>query len=99
MNKKIIITIVTSSLFFFAILFLFFPSKKNENLVQEEIQDEMQEENSFSSNIIENVEYSSKDAKGNEYIIRAKEGEIDINNSNIIFLKNVKGIVKLSNKN
>ena len=99
MNKKIIITIITSSLFVFAILFLFLPSKKHENLVQEELEEEIQEENSFSSNIIENVEYSSKDAKGNEYIIRAKEGEIDIDNSNIIFLKNVKGIVKLSNKN
>ena len=45
-------------------------------------------ENSYTSNIIENVEYISRDAKGNKYIIKAKEGEID-NNNNIIFLKSV----------
>ncbi len=57
------------------------------------------EERSYSSNIIENVNYSSKDSRGNEYTITALEGEIDINNSNIIFLKNVKAIFKLKNSN
>ena len=38
-------------------------------------------------NIIENVEYSSKDVRGNEYLITAKEGEIDINDNSIIKLK------------
>ena len=35
------------------------------------------EEIIYNSNIIQNVEYSTKDAKGNEYLIRAEEGEID----------------------
>ena len=52
---------------------------------------------SVASNIIENVEYSSKDSKGNEYIIKAKEGETDISNNNIIFLKNVTAIINLNN--
>ncbi len=95
MKKKIIFSIFTLGFLIFAMLFLFFPSKKNENLVQEETP----KENSFSSNIIENVEYISKDNKGNEYIIRAKEGEIDIDNNNVIYLKNVSGIIKLYNKN
>ena len=45
------------------------------------------------------MEYISKDNKGNEYIIRAKEGEIDIDNNNVIYLKSVSGIIKLYNKN
>ncbi len=50
-----------------------------------------------NSNILENVEYISKDAKGNQYIIRAKKGEIDFDNSDIIFLENVRSTIILSN--
>ena len=95
MKKKKILALVTLGILIFAVLFLVFPSKKNENLVQEE----SLIETTFSSNIIENVEYISKDNKGNEYIIRAKEGEIDIDNNNVIYLKSVSGIIKLYNKN
>ena len=37
--------------------------------------------------------------KGNQYIILAKEGEIDLNNSDIIFLKDVKAYINLIEKN
>jgi len=57
------------------------------------------EEKSFASNIIQNVKYSSKDIRGNEYIITAKEGEIDINNNSVIFLKGVKATIILDNSN
>ena len=53
------------------------------------------EDNSYSLNIIENVSYTSKDVKGNEYIIEASKGEIDLENSNIIFLTQVNAIIKL----
>ena len=53
------------------------------------------EDNSYSLNIIENVSYTSKDIKGNEYIIEANKGEVDLENSNIIFLTQVNAIVKL----
>jgi hypothetical protein len=56
-------------------------------------------EETYNSNILENVEYVSKDAKGNEYIIRAIKGEIDIENSNIIFLTKVNAFIKLNNSN
>ena len=49
----------------------------------------------YSSNIMENVNYSSKDAEGKEYIISAKQGEIDYSNPNIIFLTRVKALIKL----
>ena len=49
----------------------------------------------YNSNIIENVNYSTKDSGGNEYIINATQGEIDFSNPNIIFLINVKALIKL----
>jgi hypothetical protein len=48
---------------------------------------------------MKDVYYASKDAKGNEYIIQASEGEIDYTQPNIIYLTNVKGFVKLNNSN
>ena len=51
----------------------------------------------YSSNVIKNVNYSSKDAKGNEYIIYASEGEIDYNQPNTIYLTKVKALIKLIN--
>ena len=51
----------------------------------------------YNSNIIENVNYTTKDADGNEYFINAIQGEIDYSNSNIIYLKKVKANIKLKN--
>ena len=48
-----------------------------------------------SSNVIEDVSYSAKDAKGNEYFLKASEGTIDQNESNYIFLKSVKANISL----
>ena len=50
-----------------------------------------------NSNVIKNVNYSSKDRNGNEYIIIAEEGEIDLHNKDIIYLKNIKSLIKLFN--
>ena len=48
---------------------------------------------------MEDVSYSSKDAKGNEYIVNASKGEIDYNRPNIIYLTNVRAFIKLTNSN
>lgn len=53
----------------------------------------------YSSNVIDDVSYSSKDAKGNIYTIKAINGEIDYKQSNIIYLKKVKAVVELINSN
>ena len=60
--------------------------KKNIELIEEKIE---------SANIIQDVSYSAKDTKGNEYFLKANEGTIDQNQSNFIFLKFVKGIINL----
>ena len=54
---------------------------------------------SYSSNIIKDVNYSSKDSKGNEYIINALQGEIDYSNPDIVYLTNVSALVRLQNAN
>ena len=58
-----------------------------------------QEEDSISSNIIKDVNYVTTDPDGNEYIVTASEGEIDFNNDNILFLTNVRALIKLKNNN
>ncbi len=59
--------------------------------------EQVTKDNIYSSNIMENVNYSSKDADGKEYIISAIQGEIDYANPNIIFLTQVKALIKLKN--
>jgi hypothetical protein len=49
----------------------------------------------YNSNIIKDINYTSRDLKGNEYILEAKEGEIDLDNSDIIFLTDVTAYIKL----
>ena len=58
-----------------------------------------EEENSTSSNIIKDVNYVTRDADGNEYTVTSSEGEIDLNNDNILFLTSVKASIKLKNAN
>jgi hypothetical protein len=56
---------------------------------------EIGEEAVYNSNIIKDINYTSRDLKGNEYILIAKEGEIDLDNSDIIFLTDVTAYIKL----
>jgi len=102
MKKKIIIfTIVV--LFLIIINHFFLKNLDNDQLnnsnknLELEIENEEIEEQTYSSNVLENVNYSSIDPEGNEYTIIASEGEIDIKNNQTIFLKNVKASIKLKN--
>ena len=56
-----------------------------------------EEESSINSNIIKDVNYVTRDSDGNEYTVTSSEGEIDLNNENILFLTNVKASIKLKN--
>ena len=96
MIKKISVFLIALTLLIFFAYKYFSSSDKKQISKTEEIKID---EKSYNSNIIENVKYSSKDKNGNEYIITAKLGEIDRSDSNIIFLEEVNGLVKLNNKN
>ena len=83
--------------------FFFFKSNDNDELIKKRQQTELIKNENVetideiieSSNIIEDVSYSAKDTKGNEYFLKASEGTIDQNESNFIFLKSVNAIVNL----
>ena len=104
MRKKIILGI--SFIVFISFLTYFFYSKSSykENLLKiekveliEKKNIELTEEKIESANVIQDVSYSAKDTKGNEYFLKASEGTIDQNQSNYIFLKSVKGVINLKN--
>ena len=95
MKKKNIIYIIIFSLTI--LIFLYFKYPKKEKVVEIKPQDS--ENVSYNSNIIEDVYYSSRDAKGNEYIIKALQGEIDYKQTEIIYLTNVTALIKLTNSN
>ena len=95
MKKNVIIILII-----FAItitFFIIYKQKQEQKILKTE--SKIVEETVYSSNIIKNVNYSSKDSKGNEYIIFASEGEIDYAKPNEIFLTDVRAIIKLTNSN
>ena len=71
--------------------------KKNESLLSKTVNPttEIEEKALYNSNIIKDINYTSRDLKGNEYILVAEEGEIDLDNSDIIFLTDVTAYIKL----
>jgi len=83
-------------LIFLLIFFIWIYTKyfKKEDVKQLGINNNI-ENKIYNSNIIENVNYTSNDLKGNEYIIDALEGEIDLKNNDIIFLKTVTTLIKM----
>ena len=85
MNKKNFVKIFFTFLCL-TILIVFIYLKFYENdaiqIVEEGINDTV-----YNSNIIKDVEYTTKDKDGNEYLIKAEEGERDITNSNIIYIE------------
>ena len=95
LNIKGLLILSLLSILLFVIYSKF--TKENQVLVEENL--EINEENFTNSNLIKDIKYSSKDLKGNEYTITADEGEIDINNTNIIFLKNVIAYIRLIKNN
>ena len=88
-----------AKIFFFFLLFLaivsfiFLNYFKNKEL--KDIKNE-NEDISYNSNIIKDIEYKTKDKDGNEYLIRAIKGEIDFSDPNILFLTNVNALIKLN---
>ena len=101
MRRKTIIGITITTFFFLILFFLYFKSNQEEKIVEkkiEPIENENQkdlDEKIESFNTIEDVSYSAKDTKGNEYFLKASEGTIDQNESNFIFLKYVNATIKL----
>ena len=103
MKRKIILSTFLLIFFFTFLIFFYTKSSNDKNLIEKEkvvklVENENIEilnEKIESLNIIEDVSYSAKDIRGNEYFLKAQEGTIDQNESNFIFLKSVKAIINL----
>ena len=104
MKKKVFLG-TTLIIFFFLLIFFYLDLNDNKVLVQKKEKlelvqkedNEIEEEKIQSSNVIEDVSYSAKDTKGNNYFLKASQGTIDQNESNYIFLKSVKAVINLKN--
>ena len=98
MKKKYFRVFFLILIFFCLVYFIYFKFLKKEQKLNVD-ENELIEKEIYNSNIMEDVKYTSKDSSGNQYTITASTGEIDLSNSNIIFLTNVKAIIKLENNN
>ena len=99
MKKKnlIIYTAIFISIISIISIISYYKYSKEKNIST--IENVISDEESYKSNIMENVSYSSKDAKGNEYIVNASQGEIDYDKPNVTYLTDVKAFIKLNNSN
>ena len=107
MKIKIFLGVSLIFFFFALLIFFYFKSDSDKKLTEKKKKIELTEKKNIeiteerieSSNIIEDVSYSAKDTKGNEYFLKASEGTIDQNDSNHIFLKSVNALINLKNYN
>ena len=98
MNQK---TIIQFLMIFLVILislsfYLKYFSRSLENL-ENKIDEEINTSKNTSSTYIDNINYTSSDAKGNTYQLTAKQAEISIKNSDIMFLEAVVAYVFIKN--
>ena len=96
MTKKKFGKIFFIILFFLTLLVVIYSKFFREKQITLTIPKEV-EDISNNSNIIKDIEYRAKDTDGNEYIITAEQGEIDYSNSNVLYLTNVVGLIRLVN--
>ena len=96
----------TAIIFFFSLIFVtitfFIYSKffKKIETVEQKPQiseTEVSETEVYQSNIIKDINYTTKNADGDEYIISASEAEIDYSNPSVLFLTDVTALIKLKN--
>jgi len=97
MKKKNIfkILLIISFIIFTWFIYSNYFKLNNNSSLNKKITTNYSEDEIYNTNIIKDINYTSRDLKGNEYIIVAEQGEIDLNNSDIIFLTDVTAYIKL----
>ena len=95
MNKKTYL-----QFFLFAIIIIltysFYKTYFNQepiSKVSKNIKDESISEN--KSNMIHNIEYNTKDDEGNSYIIKSKKGEFNLEDPDLILMKDVTAVISM----
>ncbi len=99
MNKKTAIQLFLLSivLVIFLIIFIKYFNEEAQNNNLKSSEKETAKTLNQTSNIINDIEYFSKDDTGNVYKITAETGEINEENSDILYLKNVKAKISTLN--
>ena len=99
MKHKTIIQFVFA-IFFLIIIFLFyhkyFPSNKKP--LNTSITGDDSKNLESKNNLIKDMSYETTDSNGNKYFIYSKYGEVDIDNSDIILMKNVFARIEIFEK-
>ena len=104
MNVK---TIIQFLIFILILVLLFFFIKntfleEEQDIIELEIDKNevvtVNQDNEEITNVIKNLNYRSVDSNGNTYILNSEYGEVTKENSDILILKNVTGIIRLKNK-
>ena len=99
MNKKFLVQTI---LFIFTLLliFVFYMNFfKQTKIDDKKIFSATEPSKNQKKNQINDLQYFSKDENGNSYLLVAKSGYADKNNSDIIYLKNVNAKIYFDNKN
>ena len=99
MNKKTALQLLLSSMVvaIFLTIFLKYFNQELESKKEKNSEEKISKVLKEKSNIIKDIRYLSKDNTGNIYIINAEYGEINEDNPDIIFLKNVKAKISVVN--
>ena len=99
MSKKTLIQILLGLIIIFILVFSytkFFNQKNSDQSLKENI--EVEDTYDANGDVIEGIEYISNDNQGNIYIVKAKNGKNESENTNLITLYNVEAILKFDKK-
>lgn len=80
-----VLVIVIISLWFYLKYF----TKNFEDVKETQVREKIDENQNSNSTYINDINYVSTDVKGNKYQITAKQAEIKVENSNVMFLRDV----------
>ena len=100
MNKKVIIQLLLLATLFWIIFLVFFKYFNNDkNINKENLTKTIPakpEIDSETGTLIEDINYSFSDPSGNYYELFSEFGKVDIQNSNKMFMTNVKASIYLN---
>ena len=99
MNKKTALQLLLSSMVvaIFLTIFLKYFNQELESKKEKNSEEKISKVLKEKSNIIKDIRYLSKDNAGNIYVINAEYGEINEDDPDMIFLKNVKAKISIFN--
>ena len=92
---QILLLIIISILIVFTFNFYKFDKTEKQNI--ESINKKNTLNNTDVFNVIDNLNYSSKDSLGNEYKINAKKSIISSDNTDLIFMSDVNAVIYMNN--